>query len=151
MDTVHDFSGNSFVIFLPGEERYFRFDKPLRSGEQYYWKVRAYHENDTTSWSDSWRFTIDEYSNLGLEEFGEAISIYPNPVRDRLHIEFNSPADHFQSVQVIDCYGRKVISNENGLSNDSEIHLNFDGLEPGLYYLVVVNENTRTAKKLIKL
>lgn len=61
------------------------------------------------------------------EEF--AIKVYPNPVRDDLHIECS---DKIESVKIYDALGRKIISKENTPNNTS---IDFSNLGSGFYIL----------------
>ena len=53
-----------------------------------------------------------EYSSViaieNCEEDGVAISIYPNPVNETLHLEFNGEKKDVSSIEVFNSLGRKV-------------------------------------------
>ncbi len=77
--------------------------------------------------------------------------VYPNPVKDILHIEL--PEDRASaldfSVQLYNCQGSKVAE-----INPKEIkHINIDlsGLSQGIYYLVISDKSKRITKQIIKL
>jgi len=60
----------------------------LTPSTTYYWKVRAYSQSDTGSWSPIWEFTTDEEQTGSTETIqAERTTIYPNPARSNVIVE----------------------------------------------------------------
>jgi len=74
------------------------------------------------------------------------ISIYPNPVSDRIHIQ-NMDNSGNASVTIIDCTGRIVVYTSK-LNPDNS--LDVSALSPGLYFLRVNDGNHEKTVRFIK-
>jgi hypothetical protein len=73
-------------------------------------------------------------------------SIYPNPSRDKLTVEFNT--EGYFSIQIIDLMGRTIIANKSIISGTI---LNLDKLRSGNYFVVISDEksNLKGTQKLV--
>lgn len=75
-------------------------------------------------------------------------SIFPNPAKDKLTIEFTAEGQY--SVKILDLMGRTIVSNK---SINSGTVLNLDKLTSGNYFVVISDENAAikgTQKLVIK-
>jgi len=84
---------------------------------------------------------------VGFDEIKEVdFSIYPNPAKDKLTIEFS--AEGVYSVKIIDLMGRTIVANK---SITSGIILSLDKLTSGNYFVVISDEssNLKGTQKLI--
>ncbi|GMQ81410.1 MAG: hypothetical protein BMS9Abin05_0841 [Rhodothermia bacterium] len=84
------------------------------------------------------------------------LSAFPNPVRNRLTIEFESTGSRIVSIELFNLLGQIVRSTEVLSSNAGVHRTNFDlnGLSPGLYYYRLSDDDRRSlspAHSLIKL
>ncbi|MBU0765011.1 MAG: fibronectin type III domain-containing protein [Bacteroidetes bacterium] len=75
----------------------------------YYWKVRAFHPNDTSLWTAVWHFTTEEgvntRSDLNDNRVDCYIKVYPNPSKGRITIETTLPAGKNGKVMVLGVTG----------------------------------------------
>ncbi|TDY11857.1 endonuclease [Meridianimaribacter flavus] len=85
------------------------------------------------------------YSSLSLPENSiEAISIYPNPVKNSLNIKLNSQIE--TQIDMFNVLGKHVLSKV--ITNSSTI--NTEQLSTGVYILRIKQGNSTLSKKLIK-
>jgi len=92
---------------------------------------------------DTQSFVIDCIP-VGLEELSDgSIKVYPNPAQHTLFIQFNGVAD----ARIIDVFGKKVI--ETKLENQVN-QLNIQELNPGIYFLQIMQAETIETHKFIK-
>jgi hypothetical protein len=74
-----------------------------------------------------------------------AISLYPNPVKNSATISFNEPGTH--QINIYDITGRQV----NSFYSDSkECTLPSDDLSPGVYFIKAIGEKSNQVIKFIK-
>ena len=103
--------------------------------------------NDCTSdFSLPYTFALTGTINLGN---GEYINLYPNPVKDKLYINWNITGMPSLDVQVSDFQGKPVLLNKN-------IHtpalINLSSLPQGIYFIKIFNIqlNISNTIKIIK-
>jgi para-nitrobenzyl esterase len=91
---------------------------------------------------------VDEACEIiGFDEIKSVnFSIYPNPAKDKLTVEFNSEGNY--SIQIIDLMGRTIIANKSVTSGTI---LNLDKLTSGNYFVVISDEksNLKGTQKLV--
>ncbi|WP_170233939.1 T9SS type A sorting domain-containing protein [Bizionia myxarmorum] len=82
-------------------------------------------------------------TTLGISNFqiGNQISIYPNPVKNKLHI--THPNIHINNVVLYDVLGKLVLNT----SNSTEIDVS--NINAGLYFVKFEIENREVIKKII--
>jgi hypothetical protein len=86
-------------------------------------------------------------SNLSNEEFGEkatSFSIWPNPVKNILNLNFLN--ENSYNVKIYDLLGRLVYTKEN--TNSS---IDVSSFIPDLYLIKIKTETGETSQKFIKL
>ncbi len=82
--------------------------------------------------------------SLGLKEFDNTFSIYPNPANDKLNIQLNTGKQAV--VELIDLLGNKVYSSGIGAAKTIDIaHLN-----AGIYLVKVIMDNQVSSTRFIK-
>jgi hypothetical protein len=83
----------------------------LDDGSTYYWNVRAFIAGDTTQWSDPWSFIM---GGVGVNETlnSNNISIFPNPSKGLLFVEFNTPKQTPMQIMVSNLLGEVIIEEE---------------------------------------
>ena len=76
--------------------------------------------------------------------------IYPNPVDDLLHLEWNlNTADRIR-IEVLDLAGKVLISEEkNSPGNNNHFIVRTSTLPPGLYILKCTSDGTMHMKKIM--
>lgn len=94
-----------------------------------------------------YNFTSTGTSLSELKDFNN-ISVYPNPVTDKLIIDLPSGA-LFNEVQIIDITGRIIISLNVNNYND-QILMNVKDLASGIYTVLLHSENATAATRIIK-
>ena len=85
-------------------------------------------------------FEID--NTLGTEDIAAAVSLYPNPAKNYIHI--NTALD-LQSYQIYDVSGKVVMKN-----NLIAKKININQLANGVYFLVLSSEKGKVVKKIVK-
>ncbi|WP_347374081.1 GEVED domain-containing protein [Aequorivita sp. Q41] len=91
-------------------------------------------------------FTVTVQAVLSTEGFEEnTFKVYPNPVNALLNI---SAAKAINTIQVFDLAGKKVFS-ESPRSRTSQI--NVSGLEPGVYLMKLISDDSVSLVKVIKM
>lgn len=140
----------SDTAFVPGIYTGIILYNPLLVGKDYFWKVRAMNNGDTTNWSDTWQF------HVGAQSIGDQllddnnISIYPNPAKDRLTLEINSIKSTKINVMIIDLMGK--IAMKQSFTVDQGISKNLmqlDVLNKGIYLIKIQSGNEVYSEKLI--
>jgi hypothetical protein len=69
----------------------------------------------------------------------ETVSVYPNPVRDRLSVK----GENIQSVEVFNLVGQKIMTTE-------ETSIDLSDLNEGVYFLRVVSPSGTVTKRIVK-
>ncbi len=113
--------------------------KGLSDGEHLLF-VRVQNEIGEWSLYDVVTFTIDR--NLNIEDFSSIVSIFPNPVNNKINIDSNLK---LQSYELYDTNGKIVSQN---ILSEKGIQIN--NLSKGVYFLILTSEKGKIAKKIIK-
>jgi hypothetical protein len=69
------------------------------------------------------------------------LSISPNPVRDNLHIQWNTGKTHPDNLRVFDPTGKEMTGNIHLTLNENSANLQTGQLPPGVYFLQVLMED----------
>ncbi len=111
----------------------------LTTATTYFWKVRAYTQSDTGTWSPIWDFTTDEEQTGSVAALNsERISIYPNPAKTELIVEM--PQYDVRSYLIYSNLGNLIQA--GGLQRGRNV-IDFNGLVPGVYHLQIENAHHR--------
>jgi len=94
----------------------------------------------------------------GPPRFREALSVFPNPVRDRAAVRFTLPADEQATVELFGLDGRRVRTLASGSLSAGSHVLAWDraddagrAMPAGLYYCRVSGERTQLQQKVVLL
>ena len=90
-----------------------------------------------------------ELNALGVED--EAINnftMYPNPAKDLVNINFNKGLNGNMTIDIFDIQGKRVLSKKS-LDIVDKIALNISNLKSGLYFVKLKNGQQETTRKLI--
>lgn len=81
---------------------------------------------------------VDEACEIvGFDEIKSLdFSIYPNPTKDKLTVEFNAVGNY--SIHIIDITGRTIVANKSIASGST---INLDKFKSGNYFVVISDEN----------
>jgi len=82
--------------------------------------------------------------SLGMKEFENTFSIYPNPGYDKLNVQLNNGKDAV--IELIDVLGNKVYSSEIGTTKSIDI----SSLNAGIYLVKVTMDNQVSSTRFIK-
>ena len=89
------------------------------------------------------------YSQIVSVQFGREtrLSLYPNPVKDRLNLDYSGSNATFQ---VFDAMGRLVISQAQTEQKQTKISLDLSQLSEGTYWLHVIDNEQMLTQKFVK-
>jgi hypothetical protein len=92
-------------------------------------------------------FTSQFTTNLSLEEnnFSQSIKLYPNPVRNNLHVELSNNLVGNATYKIHNILGQTVTQGD--LKNES---VNVSTLNSGLYFIEISTEGKKGVKRFIK-
>ncbi len=92
---------------------------------------------------------ISVYACVGLESYSPetSLKIFPNPVQNRLNLEFEQSVVHPSELAIINSLGQVVLA-QGQVNSKEEIDISF--LSRGIYYLSIKGETTRKVFKIIK-
>ena len=75
------------------------------------------------------------------------LTIYPNPVYDKLNIQVSS-AENIKYIEIFDTTGKRMLARKKNPSDS----INFNNLRNGLYFIkIVLEDNAVFYKKIVKL
>lgn len=94
-------------------------------------------------------FVLNITSTVGILKFGvkHNAEVYPNPVKDKLTLDFIRPNSQLIKVNIINTLGQLVFG-LNCPSQKQELDIRF--LPPGIYYLKLEDQNENRVIKIIK-
>lgn len=119
------------------------------AGAEYTFKVT--HKGDLVNGQQVFALVINGVeSNLGVNEVNleEKISIYPNPVKDVLNIQWNKDLNNVQ-IRIFDAMGNVVHFNKLNSFNSNE-SINVNHLPTGVYLVHIKSDEGTITKKIIK-
>lgn len=93
---------------------------------------------------------VDVSTGVGnnLQDERESIIVYPNPVKDILHVMNPKQGAKISLVEVYNYSGQKMISQDLGSSQGSTV--NVSGLSMGVYVVKVISDNETYVRRIIK-
>jgi hypothetical protein len=112
-----------------------------------FYKLRMVDNDDQYVWSSIVKVgTQPEVSSTVVG------SVYPNPTKGIINVDFKSIADSDFSIQVIDMFGKTVKSYQNADLNDNySISIDLTEVNNGVYFIKVINtDGSSTSNKFIK-
>jgi photosystem II stability/assembly factor-like uncharacterized protein len=115
----------------------------LDRDQDYYWQVRGYNEDRTSStgFSSVSKFTVIPNGSVFVQD--NTLKVGPNPTSDVLNIIMEK--NTYNTLSVIDGTGKTVIQME---INTSAIELEVGSLTTGNYFLVLAGDNTSTFRSI---
>lgn len=121
------------------------FIEGLTAGETYYWRVRAVSGGSNTAWSDVWSFTVTD-NGVGISESGSShISVYPNPVSDRLFLQGELTVG--THVWVTSITGQRVLNLTMNAEKNASIDVS--SLKPGVYFISFLSNDELVTKQFV--
>ncbi|HAW53320.1 MAG TPA: hypothetical protein DCX54_13490, partial [Flavobacteriales bacterium] len=108
--------------------------------------LTTYNECDTVEICHVWTGTV------GINEgnLSDAISLIPNPVSDRLTVQFNNFSGDRINVEMTNVQGQTVYSNQFvDINGNGNREINVSSLNKGMYIVKFTTENEVIAKQII--
>ena len=133
-----------YNIYLDGKlaaEKISALEYSVTSNNKYL-EVVAVYENDKTSIGLVKEITAEENINDILTD---NISVYPNPVQDRLYIEAETEVEE---VVVYDIYGKHQVAKTP--SHQGNLVVDLSDLKAGIYFVKINTEKGNIVKRIIK-
>ncbi len=123
------------------------FDVDVNLSQTYTFRVRAKVEGrwSTESWS-----TEEQMGYLAVDEITEldAISFGPNPVDDRLYLQFPGAVSSPVKMSIVTMEGKSVYASDNGKFTTEIVDTHT--WNPGVYLMILENKTNRRVVKLLK-
>lgn len=98
-------------------------------------------------WNFVKNFSLNDWVNT-LEQKSANISIYPNPLKDKILYIDNLP-ENTQSIAIYDALG-KLIQKKNRENFKSSTHLSIEGMQHGVFILKITTDYNSMTYKIIK-
>jgi len=136
-------NGTTIPLSNPTDDQ-FTFDittPSLTEGEHLLF-IRIKNQENVWSLYDVVTFTVDSSLSITDNNLENTITIYPNPVKDKVKITSKHP---ITSHKIIDITGKIIL--ENNIESHS---IDTSVLETGTYYLILKSEKSTSVKKIIK-
>ena len=99
---------------------------------------------------DDFRVFGDILGNVSEEPKAQPILIYPNPVNENFIVDLENIINDNPIIEIFDASGISVYRYEIGRNVDSNFRVNTEGLEHGVYFLLVKTEEELFYQKFIK-
>jgi hypothetical protein len=113
----------------------------------------TYTFTDSTGCSGSVSQQVTVISTVGifdLYDFSSAISIFPNPAKENVNIEFEIPGKADVLVELKDILGKTIYSSkENGVNTKYKHTINTSSFEKGVYFVTVYISGKPHTKRLV--
>jgi len=94
-----------------------------------------------------WLITGNNQYTLGVEDLTDPpVSVYPNPVTDRITISF--PQNGFTIITLMDLQGKTIVTFSPG--SVSSYQLNLSNYASGLYFILIETDSHRYLEKVLK-
>jgi len=101
--------------------------------------TQGFHQGDISVTT-----AIDEMS-----EFAMNAEVYPNPVRQRLTVDFENMVDQTIHLKLVSLTGNTILQRE--VANPSaQLRINFSSISSGTYMLEIKAKNKRKVFKIVK-
>jgi hypothetical protein len=122
----------------------------IDSSGVYYWKVRALVPGDTSNWSETWSFKVLSAGIDGIEAGKSAMSVYPNPAKDKIHVVLRSTERATFRLSISNLIGNILISDNVLFANGKSLsEINVSSLPKGVYFIKLQKDSSVFMTKLI--
>jgi len=134
----------------------------LLPNTKYQWRLKTVCGATSGSYSVKKQFTTigntaiftpseTAMKTMGIEEVeDETMSIYPNPARENITIQFFSMAETESKIQILDINGRIIkMINTTFIDGDNEIKIDTQELSNGIYFVRLITPLQNETKRLI--
>ncbi len=101
--------------------------------EKIFYRLQSMHKDSSSAYSNIAELNIN--NSNGITFF-----IYPNPVKDKLHININCRKNETFSIRIVDMNGRQVYTEKiTSLANNFNHYINVGKLAMGIYTIQLLN------------
>ncbi len=104
-----------------------------------------------SAFSASYNFTTSAAARMEVMENENNLDfgLFPNPTSDIIHLELSNPGEETYDIRIYDMAGRemKIESMEKG---QTELLIQLQDFPQGLYSLVIIGQNLREVRKMLK-
>ncbi len=92
-----------------------------------------------------------ETGQVGIDQFNAntQLSIYPNPATDFINVAFTKQSESSNTIKLINTIGQTVFYSNIGKNEGAQEVINLQSISKGVYLLVVTDNGTTIAKKII--
>lgn len=121
----------------------------LKTGINYYYTQSSGWLNSNIATTRFIRpILTNSAANAAIEENNKSFIVYPNPANESITISFSANTSINQNVSISDLSGRVVI-NDVIPAGSLNHNVNIDGLNQGVYLLIIDFENSQSIQKII--
>ncbi|MBL4560870.1 MAG: T9SS type A sorting domain-containing protein [Labilibaculum sp.] len=101
--------------------------------------------------SEEYQITITVDKALGIDNnfVEENFTIYPNPVKNQLHIQHRNFMEPYE-LKIFSFNGQLIYSSDDSQKNQTEV-IDFSAISSGTYLLQIITKNGSGAKRIIKI
>lgn len=131
---------NGHFQFPPGQ---------LQINVSYYWRVRAYHSKDTSSWSLSRVFMSDQGVGIVKTINENQLSVFPNPTKDKVYVTYKNNEQQLLDIRILDVLGKEIYNKEIDNLNKIDYKIDTKSFKPGIYFIQFKTDKNIISKKLI--
>lgn len=123
----------------------------LNGNTTYNWSVRGNDGENWSEWSEPFEFRTLDATSVSEIINAANVSINPNPIKSALNLTFNSLVNSNANISIIDLTGKTVFASDNHsiIEGSNNIALNLNGLNAGVYFLILNGDNLNISKKII--
>ncbi len=112
----------------------------------------TYTYTDQAHCSASASHVVHVRSCTGIEELGMGkVLIYPNPVTDRIIIQFEQAAGTEYQAELMNMNGQVIRSQRINVGADNKIELSLEGLVPGVYAIRLYSDKATYNGRFVKM
>lgn len=114
-------------------------------------QMRLIFTSNTSVTASGWTVSYTSTTNTGVEDFSSVkqLSVYPNPVKDKLHISFTIIDNENASVQIHSLTGQIIYSEEVSGTDSFNRDLDVSMFSKGVYILKICTSGETLNKKVV--
>lgn len=147
-DTLPDMASPCCDQYIIAPDNDFKISLPLIEGKEYFWKVRAVKDVDSSQWSELYSFRIVGPQSIE-EQLAENMSVFPNPSKGLVFVNYASNDNIRLEMSVLNLLGHEVSSAELAFGEGHTQHrINLKGLPNGIYILKFKTGKATFMKKI---
>jgi len=123
-------------------------DTGLTPETGYYYRVRAFNDQDTSIYSNK-AFAATVIVDTDAPSLLSNFKVYPNPTEGQVFIEWKNPVSASVVIRLLDVSG-KALTSRTVPGSQQKQRISTEGLPAGFYWLEISNQGLKQSYKLIK-